>query len=143
MNIDDLSAFASRSLDFLFLKNPTRTSLGLIMGIVLSGFSPVFSPALLDIINFDFSVVHPVAWIALGILACNLRGSPFKEKLPEDIEVAFQLLQKAEEAGVSKDELKIRYKMIAVKYIQNIGLNAETQKELENLKKTLSQSKEQ
>jgi hypothetical protein len=142
MNMDEVSGFASKALDFLFLKNPTRTSIGIIMGIVLSGFSPVFSPVLSDFINFNFSVVHPVAWIALGILVCNLRGSPFKEKLPEDIEVAFDLLRKAEKAGISKEELKLSCKMIVIRYIQNIGLNAKTQKELEELKQIIAQDKD-
>jgi hypothetical protein len=141
MNADELSGFASKALNFLFLKNPTRTSIGVILGIVLSGFSPDFSPVLLDLTTFNFSAVHPVAWVALGILICNLRGSPFKETLPEDIEIAFDLLQKAEKAGISKEELKMRYKMIAVKYIQNIGLNNKTQKELDEIKRMIGEKK--
>jgi hypothetical protein len=86
--MDELTGNLSKALDFLFLKNPTRTSIGFILGIVLSGFSPAFAPLLLDLTSIDFSVVHPVAWIALGVIICNLRGSPFKENLPEDIEVA-------------------------------------------------------
>jgi hypothetical protein len=136
--MDELSAFASRAFDILFLKNPSRTSIGIILGIVLSGFSPAFSPVLFDLTTIDFSIVHPIAWVALGILFCNLRGSPFKETLPEDIEIAFNLLRKAEKEGISKEELKIRYKMIAIKYIQNIGLNNKAQKELDEIKRMIS-----
>jgi hypothetical protein len=142
INMDELTGNLSKALDFLFLKNPTRTSIGIVLGIVLSGFSPVFAPVLLDLTGFDVSAVHPVIWIALGVLICSLRGSPFKEKLPEDIEVAFDLLHKAEKAGISKDELKTRYKMITDKYIQNIGLNTRAQKELDDIKRLLKEGSE-
>jgi hypothetical protein len=135
--MDELSSIASRGLDFLFLKNPTRTSIGILIGIMISGFSPAFNPVLLKLTNVDFSVVHTEAWLALGILMSSLRGSPVKEKLPEDIELVFDLLKKAERAGISKEELKNKYRIVAIKYIQNIGLNEESKKELDEIRSGL------
>ena len=89
MKMDSLTSFFARALDILFLRNPVRTSMGVIIGVILWGFSPVFSPMIEDFTKLDFSIVHPAAWIALGILGTSLRGSPIKTKLPEDVEMLF------------------------------------------------------
>lgn len=139
--MNGLSSFASRALDFLFLRNPTRTSTGIVIGVMLSGFSPVFSPTLLDLTNLDFSSVHSVAWIAFGVLISSVRGSPIREKLPEQIELLFELLREAEKAGVGKEEIQSRYKQITTEYIQNIGLSLKSQEELNAIKEALSRNK--
>ena len=112
--------------------------MGVIIGVILWGFSPVFSPMIEDFTKLDFSIVHPAAWIALGILGTSLRGSPIKTKLPEDVEMLFDILEKAEKAGLSKVEVKAKYRMISEKYAANVALNQKTQKELEEVKKRLS-----
>jgi hypothetical protein len=135
--MNELSSFLSRALDCLFLRNPTRTSTGILLGVMLSGFTPVFTPMLFSLTNLDFSVVPLVAWIAFGVLISSVRGSPIREKLPEQIELLFDLLKKAEKAGVDKEELQSRYKQITSNYIQNVGLSLKNQEELDAIKEAL------
>jgi FKBP-type peptidyl-prolyl cis-trans isomerase (trigger factor) len=66
-----------------------------------------------------------------------VRGSPIREKLPEQIELLFDLLKKAEKAGVDKEELQSRYKQITSNYIQNVGLSLKNQEELDAIKEAL------
>jgi hypothetical protein len=138
MKKDSLTGLISRATDILFLRNPVRTAMGVIIGAILWGFSPVFSPMIKDLIKLDFSQVHPIAWIAVGILGISLKDSPIKTKLPEDIEMLFDILEKAEKAGISKEETRARFRMILEKYAANVALNQKTQKELEEVKKRLS-----
>lgn len=136
--MDALTGFFSRAMDILFLKNPVRTSMGILIGIVLWGFSPVFSPIVEDFTQLDFSQTSPAAWIALGVVGISLQGSPIKTKLPEDVEVLFDILDNTEKAGLSTQETRAKYRMILEKYAVNVALNQETENELEEIKKQLS-----
>jgi FKBP-type peptidyl-prolyl cis-trans isomerase (trigger factor) len=49
----------------------------------------------------------------------------------------FDLLKKAEKAGVDKEELQSRYKQITSNYIQNVGLSLKNQEELDAIKEAL------
>jgi hypothetical protein len=57
MNIDSITGAFTRAVDILFLNNPVRTSIGVVIGVVLWGFSPVFSPAIKELTNLDLSRV--------------------------------------------------------------------------------------
>jgi hypothetical protein len=138
MNMDEFTRLLTKAIEGLALRNPVRSSIGVVIGITLSGFSPVFSPFIQDLLKLDFSNVHPLAWVALGILGTSLRGTPIKPKLPEDVEVLFDIIDQADKAGLSKAEIKTKYQMILNKYIANIALNREMQNELAEVKKKLS-----
>jgi len=138
MNMDEFTRLLTKAIEGLALRNPVRSSIGVVIGITLSGFSPVFSPFIQDLFKLDFSNVHPLAWVALGILGTSLRGTPIKPKLPEDVEVLFDIIDQADKAGLSKAEIKTKYQMILNKYIANIALNREMQNELAEVKKKLS-----
>jgi hypothetical protein len=136
--MDEFTRLLTKAIEGLALRNPVRSSIGVVIGITLSGFSPVFSPFIQDLFKLDFSNVHPLAWVALGILGTSLRGTPIKPKLPEDVEVLFDIIDQADKAGLSKAEIKTKYQMILNKYIANIALNREMQNELAEVKKKLS-----
>jgi hypothetical protein len=136
--MDEFTRLLTKAIEGLALRNPVRSSIGVVIGITLSGFSPVFSPFIQDLLKLDFSNVHPLTWVALGILGTSLRGTPIKPKLPEDVEVLFDIIDQADKAGLSKAEIKTKYQMILNKYIANIALNREMQNELAEVKKKLS-----
>ena len=68
MNMDEFTRLLTKAIEGLALRNPVRSSIGVVIGITLSGFSPVFSPFIQDLLKLDFSNVHPLTWVALGIL---------------------------------------------------------------------------
>jgi hypothetical protein len=131
MNADTITGVFIRTLDVLFLNNPVRTAIGVVVGVVLWGFSRAFSTMIEEVMGLDLSLVPWIAWLALGVLGVSLKGSPVKTRLPEDIEILFDLLEKAEKAGISKFEQRQHFRRILEKYTDNVALNQKRQKELE------------
>jgi len=137
IKMDSLTGIATKALDILFLNNPVRTSMGVLIGVVLWAFSPVFSPAFRRLAGLDFSKVPWIGWIAFGVLGVSLKSSPIKTRLPEDVEMLLDLLDKADEAGISKVEKRQHYRRILEKYADNVALNQKTQREIGEIEERL------
>jgi DNA-binding protein YbaB len=140
MNVDGSTSTVTRAFDILLLNNPVRTAIGVVIGVVFWGFVPVFSPVIKGFTKLDFSQVPWMAWTAFGILEVSLKGSPVKAGLPEDVEILFDLLDKAKDAGISKFEQRQHFRRLLEKYADNVAFNQKLQKELEEIKKELSNS---
>jgi len=139
MNLDSdlLTRLSKRVLDILLLSNPFRTSMGLLLGVILWGFMPVFSPAIKEATRLDFSSIHPVAWVCFGVFAVNLKALLFKRKIPKRAEETLALIEEARKAGITDLEIKQKYRLLIQKYTDNVGLNQKTQRELEEVKRKL------
>ncbi len=128
----DIKYYLKKALDYLFLVSPAATSLGVILGITANSFLPVISPVIQKTTNMDFSMVPIWGWVGVGVFTCNVIAYPFRHKLSREVVQAMDIIDKA---NISQIDKKQAYRNLISKYVDNVGLNQETQKELEELTK--------
>ena len=92
--------------------------------------------------NLDLSIMPGYFWYAFGVLLTTLKGSPIESKLPEDLDIAFKILEKAKQVGLSDAEVRQQYRLFLQKYTANVGLNQEVLKAREELRKELGEALE-
>jgi hypothetical protein len=115
---DRTSAITYRALDLLFLRHPMRTSLGVIIGLVIVLFVDVFSPWLATLRYIDVYRANPVLWVAFGVFIMHIptiiymfRGA----RGNEDIEEALKLIR---EAPFSESERRAKYRALIIAAMQ-------------------------
>ena len=133
MNGDFSSRLVRRALDILVFNHPFHTSMGILLGAVVGFFVPVFSPTLKEFTSLDFSLVPFPGWLLMGVLLSNLKPWIRPPTLSKEAEEALALIERAKQAGISDLEIKQKYKTLIQNYVDNVALNEETQKKLEEL----------
>ena len=138
LNDDTITYYSKKVFDIVFLRNPYGTSMGFIFGGVLCAFVPLLNLWVGDSTNIDLAAVPEWGWFAFGVFIFNIRSWISHEKLPEDVERIINLIEKGRKAGVSKMEIKQKYRQLIQKYMQEISLNQETQKTVNQLQELLN-----
>lgn len=137
MNDDVITKTLKQVLDILFLNNPIRSSWGFLFGVVLACFEPAFAPVIVDLLKVDFSEVPMIGWLALGLLVFNIPFSAKKEKVSLRKEEALELIAQGEKAGMSKLEVKQRFRNLVQACTDEIANNEELQNEVDRLRQQL------
>jgi hypothetical protein len=131
--INKITYWLSRALDVLFLYNPQRTSLGIILGCVLLFLTILFKPILNRITFLDFSNAPRWGWILLGVLIIHIPSlKSFIVKKPiggETIDAALELIKKA---PINAEEKRQQYRILITKVLDNLILNQPVQEEINN-----------
>src|SRR5262245_23744705 len=111
--VDSLSKLVGIALDMLFLKNPTRSSLGVLLGVLCNTFTQIFAPFLKEIQIVDLSTI---AWWQYIVLGLGLMYLPLMVRylfrvggLGEDVEIALAIIRKAEHSGLPKTAVRQLY----------------------------------
>ncbi|MBR3570609.1 MAG: hypothetical protein IKN96_07420 [Oscillibacter sp.] len=92
--MDKATSFAERALDMLFIRNPSKTGLGVLLGVVLHTVSD-------NVIRITkIAVTLPIYfWIAVGILSLNLRNLLFAQHtIDEELEVKMHYIKEAQKS---------------------------------------------
>lgn len=135
MNDDTASKVISNALDSFLLKNPERSSAGVLLGIVLSSFAPAFTPLIQKTMEIDFSSVPIIGWVAFGILLFNMPTLfSGKYKLSPEAENTIALIDEAEKKGMPRAEANQRRRLLILQYTRNLALNKEMETELKHLR---------
>lgn len=93
--VDRATNLAERALDVLFIRDPTKTGLGVLLGVVLHTVSE-------NVIRFaKFSVTLPIYfWVALSILALNFRNLLFlPHTIDAELEAEMRLIEEVQKKG--------------------------------------------
>ena len=94
---DKTSFYFNRAVELLFLSQPTRTSMGIILGVILNGLLSLFEPILVDYHFINIQSLKPWHLIAFGVLVANIRSffRAFRKQSIDDenIDKVFQLIQ--------------------------------------------------
>jgi hypothetical protein len=134
MNSDNLSKFVSSALNFFLVKNPERTSIGVLFGIVCCSFIPAFAPLIEELTNVDLSSVPHLGWVTLGILVANISLPGSKKRASQEVEKAFEAIEEARRQGISEAETKQRYRLLSQKYAEGLAINKQMAAEIKRLK---------
>lgn len=132
---DVLSDTVNRSINFLLVNHPTRTSLGAVLGLVLEFLSKVFSPILNRISTINLSIINPWEYVIVGIFLMHLKTfyEAFTKKtyLSENEERAFEAIRiGVKEGKITEWEAKNMYLKLCEKVLANVELKQSTQDEI-------------
>ena len=89
--VDKATNLLERALDMLLIRNPTKTGLGVLLGVVLHTVSD-------NVIRFTkVAVTLPIYfWVALSILALNFRNLFTHHAIDEDLETKMHYIKEAQ-----------------------------------------------
>lgn len=139
---DKFFQFVLGTIRFLFIGNPHRTALGVIVGLALHTLVSVFNPAIKQIFSSYIDVAALTEWncMLMGLVfvysptIISFIGSPKKELLNESVEKVFRMIRlAADEAGISKRQKRDLYHKLCERAVEQVTFNAATQKELRKL----------
>ncbi len=136
---DRVDNFCLKAINILLLKNPERTVLGILLGVVYSFFANIFNPLLSKIQYIDMSKAPSGGWIPLGIICVNLpiiishlfRKPIINEKVDE--------ITKLIEAGCFTEiERRTMYRNLVSECIKNANLNKNFSEEFQLIQQKIS-----
>ena len=92
--VDEATSLAERALDMLLIRNPTKTGLGVLLGVVLYTVSENAIRIL------KITVTLPIYfWVALSILALNFRNLFTHHAIDEELETKMHYIKEAQKNG--------------------------------------------
>ena len=128
--LDQWTRNADRALGILFLKDPVRTSLGLVFGSALSSFSVLFEPALQAVTFADFAAMSWWQWLAPGILFIHVPTIVQLLKKPSvgnhTLDVLFELIDHGNFSAAEKRQL---YRRLIERFVDMAAAEHALQKE--------------
>jgi hypothetical protein len=137
--IDLLTSIASRVLDILLMKYPTRTGLGLVLGSCFTVAVQLFEPGLSVIKFMNFKAVPWYGWLPVGLFTMHIPTvfSTFRQKSigNDPIDQAMELIERG---NFSPTEKRRQYRQLVEKVANAAALKQEFQRELKNIEKSLA-----
>lgn len=138
--MDKLTQFVLGTIRFLFIGNPHRTALGVIVGLALHTLVSVFNPAIAKNTSIDVTALTEWNCMLLGLVfvysptIVSFIGSPKRELLNESVEKVLRMIRlAADESGISKKQKRALYLKLCEKAVEQVTFNAATQEELRKL----------
>lgn len=135
------------SLKFIFVREPARTSLGVLMGVLLQTIITLFNPLLSQYNNYlDFSFLSIFQYIIFGIILVYLPliiSFIFSEKTQindESVEMILRTIARIKEDGKLTDEqVQPLYLKVVEKVVEKTQLKQDIQKELNEINQNIAQ----
>jgi hypothetical protein len=135
---DRISRIINIAVDLLLINYPTRTSLGVVLGIVLDFFFSLFYPLISRNEYLDPERISRWQFAAVGVLIVHLptiRGFLSKQPdFPEPIENAIKVI---EGSNLSKEEKRQQYRLLIEKVLESVVLNKDTDAEMKDIQQKL------
>lgn len=117
--LDQWTRNADRALGVLFLKDPVRTSLGLVLGGTLSSVSALFEPALRALTFVDISAMSWWSWLAPGVLIMHFPTIRLLLQKPSAgnyrIDMLFELIDRGDFSAAERRQL---YRRLIERFVE-------------------------
>ena len=128
---DKFTHIINTAISFIFIKHPTRTSLGIVVGIILHTFTKIFSPVLGQLSIINLSMINPWEIMVVGVFLLHIKTIyellRNKTSLSENEEKAFDLIRIAKQEGKITDlEAKNLYLNLCERVLANVELKQGT-----------------
>jgi hypothetical protein len=118
----NISAILSRVLETLFLAQPVRSAIGVLLGVCFHTVIVVFKPALAHLHWVDASDLKPWQLMAFGILVAQLPRLFHRAALDERVEQVLRMIEEAKRGGVGELEVTLMYRTLFERVIQNLDV---------------------
>ncbi|MGX9161925.1 hypothetical protein [Priestia megaterium] len=116
-------------LDNLMLRNGKGTSLGALLGVMLSGVVNLFNPVFQKFKIIDIEKLATYHFIAFGIIVMNIPWFKKKQSFSPRIEEALHLIELEEKNGMNEIQVALLRKEVINAAIANIRENPTPQNE--------------
>lgn len=141
--MDAMTATFLRVLNVLLLGHPNKTSLGVVVGLAISGVIRIFAPALTAGDYVDLASTPWWAWVAIGVVLAHLRTLwRFWTHAPTHSEKIDEAMMVIEEGNFSAPERRQHYRRLVNKVIDEVKLNSDAAKEISALERAASKDVE-
>ncbi|MGB5684380.1 MAG: hypothetical protein WBM35_01110 [Candidatus Electrothrix sp.] len=128
-----------RTIDIIFVKYPTRTSLGIALGGFFDFLIQLFAPTLRAIEFIELTNSPRWGWWLLGTLVMHAPTiiSSFRQELIGDDKID-QALELIERGNFTKAEKRKQYQYLIEQVASNVALKPELKKELKETEKKIT-----
>jgi hypothetical protein len=139
---DRVSAGVKRALDTLFVANPTGTSLGILIGVVLHGILQFAAPLLSAVQSFRFSAIRMWHLCAAGVVGFNLRPYLRRTKINPQIEEALSFIDsEAKRLSMPRWQRNKMYENLFAKILADVVLNETTRNGIAAMHESISKKR--
>jgi hypothetical protein len=121
MTRDVLTLFVRRILRTLLVHSPVTTSVGASFGL----FAHQLATSIGRSDGFQFSPGNALVWMLGGAALLNLRSALRRVQLPQDVEVALALIDRAKRDGVPRAHVTAMYRDLFERVRQQLLVSAE------------------
>ncbi|MGJ9384269.1 hypothetical protein [Salipaludibacillus sp. CF4.18] len=133
-----ISHIALKSLDILFVNNPSGTAFGVLLGVCIWVVFDIFLPILQESTNLKLNR-NIWEWMIVGATSMNGKKIFFPKKLPKEVEVGLSYIREAKLDGAQAWQIQQMHINLYNKMIENMDINDSTDKYLKQLKKRKGQ----
>lgn len=135
---DRWTSIINRAIDLLLAKQPLRTSIGVILGLVFAFLVQLFLPTLETLEFANFAGAPLWGWIVVGILLAHLptfislmKTTPVGN---ENVSDAVALIEKA---NFPPSEKRQAYRNLVAKALENIVLDQRTNRKMRDVQQRI------
>lgn len=122
------------AIDTLFIKNPTGTSLGVLLGIIIQGILSLIEKIYLLKYNFISEKYGVIYTISFGIFIFNIKPYFTRNKIsPQIIEAVDFIEDQYKQGRISKIEKKTYFRQLINQTVKNVTLDKETETQISNV----------
>ena len=131
---DNITQYIRTALNFLLLKYPTRTTMGLLFGVVGDFLIDVFHPFLSKLKWLNLAAFNAWRIGLFGAFIANLPAVFSKGNLREDLEEKFEVIRRSVREGeLTKVEGRLLYQRLALDVISKARLKGDLEKRIKDL----------
>lgn len=129
MKMDELTGLGRKAINILFVDNPTGTSLGVLIGIILQGVIALFEPVLKSIEIINIAAIKTWHLVCLGVVSINVPQYLRRYKIDPSIESAIDYIEQQKKSGrISDWQSKQMYSNLHNKVLESVTLETERKK---------------
>lgn len=135
---DKWSSIVNRAIDFLIVKQPLRTSIGVILGLVLGFLVQLFLPTLKALDFADFAGAPWWGWIIVGIFVAHVPTLiSLMRTTPVGDEAISDALELIERANFPPAEKRQAYRHLLAKVLENLVLTQQTNSKVRDVQQRI------
>ncbi|MBD3337871.1 MAG: hypothetical protein GF353_02105 [Candidatus Lokiarchaeota archaeon] len=140
--VDSITRKSLQAIDLLSIHHKVRTSLGIVVGVLLHTVHQICTPLIQKIEKFDFTIVTFWQFITFGIFVLHIPTifQAFSKQpiFDENIEKLFAAARKANKEGnLTLEQKRMIYLNICNKVLEKVVLNEKTKKEMQEIEDRL------
>lgn len=119
--LDKATQLFSRAAEILFIDNPQKTSLGVVLGIIINGTVDI----VLQITQYSLNI-SPIFFICSGIFILHLPSIFSKHRISKDIETPMHYLRELQKNGnFSEAEKRAQWRRLVELVYQKVSVDLE------------------
>ncbi|RMT95138.1 hypothetical protein ALP39_200145 [Pseudomonas marginalis pv. marginalis] len=141
MNGDQTSEVVRRAINVLFVANPTGTSIGVLIGVILDGLLGVFTPLLKTIEWISVSALKIWHFVGFGVFAVNFPVYLARKDVDPSIKQAIDFIEEQKSKKHVNDwQARQMYVRLLDQVLERVALNDDRSKQVDRVASMVAQT---